>query len=78
MNSKWELYKKIDLTNNTNFITEHKKPKLINQQKINKKTEKFPNFVFLGTGASLPSKYRNVTCTLIRIEYINKFYLIFN
>ena len=27
-----------------------------------------PEIVFLGTGASLPSKYRNVSCTLVRIR----------
>ena len=27
--------------------------------------------VFLGTGASLPSKYRNVSCTLVNIRCVN-------
>lgn len=28
------------------------------------------SIVFLGTGASLPSKYRNVSCTLVYIRYV--------
>ena len=34
-----------------------------------KNLDKDFSVVFLGTGASLPSKYRNVSCTLVNIRY---------
>lgn len=69
MNSVWE-----DSSENNHESTDCEIPMKIAKTSGGKRTKKYPNFVFLGTGASLPSKYRNVTCTLVRARYLKLYW----